>query len=91
MTACHRCLSVKGEQIGDLISVGARVTLYTVRPELGHLDGVTFDSAEEAEAEVVSALEAAAYGATLALQWPAQSEAFPPIGSAELRAHDPVD
>jgi hypothetical protein len=47
MSASHQCLSVDGEQIGDLVSVGPRVTFFTVCADLRDLDGRIFKSAEE--------------------------------------------
>lgn len=47
MSASHQCLSLDGEQIGDLVSVGARVTFFTVCADLRDLDGRIFKSADE--------------------------------------------
>lgn len=59
MSAVHIPLLVDDFEIGDLMTVGHRVTLYTVRRELGLLDGRTFDSPREAAAAVRSVLNGA--------------------------------
>jgi len=56
MTARHECLTVAGRQVGDLITVGTRVRLFTVDPALEHLDGEVFSSADDAHRAVRSAI-----------------------------------
>ena len=45
-------LVIKGAQIGDLITVGHLLVLFTVKAELHVLDGKTFASTEAAVAAV---------------------------------------
>jgi hypothetical protein len=70
MSASHQCLSVDGEQIGDLVSVGAQVTFFTVCADLRDLDGRIFRSAEEVRRAVDIARTRLA-----ALRQPAASQA----------------
>lgn len=48
MSASHLPLRLHGEFLGDLITVGHRVVLFTVHHALAALDGCTFDNAEAA-------------------------------------------
>jgi hypothetical protein len=57
MSVDHQCLSVDGEPVGDLVSVGSRVTFFTVRRELRLLDGRIFRSAEDVHSAVRTALD----------------------------------
>jgi hypothetical protein len=56
MSAAHMPLRLHGEFLGDLITVGHRVMLFTVRPDLEALDGCTFDDAEAARDAVLARL-----------------------------------
>jgi hypothetical protein len=49
-------LIVDNIQVGDLITVGRRVTLYTVRHDLQRLDGRTFDTPGDAARAVTAML-----------------------------------
>jgi hypothetical protein len=59
LSAVHIPLLIDDSQMGDLITVGRRVTFYTVRRELGPLDGRTFDSPHDAAAAVRTMLSRA--------------------------------
>jgi hypothetical protein len=59
MSADHQCLSVDGEPVGDLLTVGSRVTFYTVRRELRLLDGRIFRSIEDVRSAVRAKLDEA--------------------------------
>lgn len=54
MSAAHMPLRLHGEFLGDLITVGHRVVLFTVRPDLEALDGCTFDDADAARDAVLA-------------------------------------
>jgi hypothetical protein len=56
MSAAHMPLRLHGEYLGDLITVGHRVMFFTVRPDLGGLDGCTFDDADAAREAVMAML-----------------------------------
>ncbi|MCW5714160.1 MAG: hypothetical protein KIT43_06595 [Bauldia sp.] len=56
MSAAHIPLRLHGEFLGDLITVGQQVMLFTVRPDLAALDGCTFDDAEAAREAVLARL-----------------------------------
>jgi len=56
MSAAHMPLRLHGEFLGDLITVGHRVMLFTVRPDLASLDGGTFDDADAARDAVLERL-----------------------------------
>lgn len=93
MTAHHACLSIRGEQMGDLISVGARrVTLFTVRVELRHLDGITFESARHARIAVATALGILADVDQTGLETPASAPQLTLVSPAEAdRQTDLID
>ena len=57
MSVDHQCLSLDGEPVGDLVSVGSRVTFFTVRRELRLLDGRIFRSVEDVHSAVRAALD----------------------------------
>lgn len=59
MSVDHQCLSIDGEQVGDLVSVGAQVTFFTVRRELQRLDGRVFRSIEDVRLAVRTTLREA--------------------------------
>jgi hypothetical protein len=59
MSADHQCLSLDGEPVGDLVSVGSRVTFFTVRRELRLLDGRIFRSIEDVRSAVRATLDEA--------------------------------
>ncbi len=59
MSADHHCLSVDGEPVGDLVSVGSSVTFFTVRRELRRLDGRIFRSIEDVRSAVRTTLNEA--------------------------------
>jgi hypothetical protein len=56
MSAHHQCLSIDGEALGDLVSVGSRVAFFTVRKELKPLDGRLFASVADLRSAVKAAL-----------------------------------
>ena len=56
MSAHHQCLSIDGETLGDLVSVGSRVAFFTVRNELKPLDGRLFASVADLKSAVNAAL-----------------------------------
>ena len=56
MSAQHQCLSIDGEALGDLVSVGSRVAFFTVRKELKPLDGRLFASIADLRSAVKAAL-----------------------------------
>lgn len=59
MSAAHLPLRMQGEFLGDLITVGQRVMLFTVRADLADLDGCTFDSPDAAHDAAAAKLAAA--------------------------------
>jgi hypothetical protein len=50
---------IAGERVGDLVSIGQRVVLYTTHPSLLHLDGKRFGSFDLAAAVALAAVERA--------------------------------
>lgn len=56
MSAAHMPFRLHGEFLGDLITVGHRVMLFTVRPDLAVLDGCTFDDADAAREAALARL-----------------------------------
>jgi hypothetical protein len=58
MSATHMPLMIDGEPIGDLITVGGFVSLFTARRDLAPLDGRVFRSADDAREAVQHALSA---------------------------------
>jgi hypothetical protein len=59
MSLDHRPLMIAGERVGDVVSIGERVVLYTTHPSLLHLDGKRFGSFDLAAAVALAALERA--------------------------------
>lgn len=49
-------ISIDGERLGDLISLGDRYVLYTTHGRLGDLDGARFDTPQAARRAVGLAL-----------------------------------
>ena len=88
MSAKHFPLVLAGEAVGDLITVGNRLSLFTVRPDLAVLDGLSFRSVEEARrvaagllrgANEATADQTAATDAPVEVAWP---KAFVPVRKA---------
>lgn len=52
MTNSVVALVIDQERVGDLIPVGDHLVLYTARPDLAGLDGLSYDCAYDAEVEV---------------------------------------
>jgi hypothetical protein len=50
---------IAGERVGDVVSIGQRVVLYTTHPSLLHLDGKRFGSFDLAAAVALAAVERA--------------------------------
>ena len=50
---------IDGEQIGLLVSVGARATYFTTCSDIGQLDGRTSRSSDDARTAVATALHSA--------------------------------
>lgn len=56
MTLRHRPVVIRGERVGDLVSLEQKVVFYTTVPALAHLDGRIFDGFASAMTEIGRAL-----------------------------------
>lgn len=87
MSASHQCLTINGVVFGDLITIGPRVTFYTVHPQLAHLDGATFETLRSAAAAVVNAMAERSYGG---LATPMPSMPGDPLAPVFVLSHEGV-
>ena len=59
MSATHIPLNIRGTAVGDLITVGHQVVLFTVKAAFRRFDGMTFRSADDAVAALNAILDQA--------------------------------